>query len=103
MKYQDFLLILILIRNRLFPVLRQSDLPRGQPDLKKWVTTMIAELRNALSILIPLSEEEIKFITAIRDSGQIKPELLTSDKQLIQTIQTHPAILWATKKQATEK
>jgi predicted nucleotidyltransferase component of viral defense system len=91
------------IRNRLFPVLRQMELPRGQLDLEKWAAKTLNELHEALSMLIPLNDEEIEFISLIRESGEIKPQLLTSDKRLIQTIQTHPAIVWVTKKPKTGK
>jgi predicted nucleotidyltransferase component of viral defense system len=91
------------IRNRLFPVLRQMDLPRGQPDLKKWASKTLDELYDGLSILLPLKKEEVEFISLIRESGEIKPQLITSDKRLIQAIQTHPAILWAIKKPKNEK
>jgi predicted nucleotidyltransferase component of viral defense system len=91
------------IRNRLFPVLRQMDLPRGQRDLEKWAVKTLNELHEALSMLIPLNEEEAEFISLIRVSGEIKPQLLTSDKGLIQAIQSHPAIVWVTKKPKTEK
>lgn len=91
------------IRNRLFPVLRQMDLPRGQPDLKKWAIKILNELHEALAILLPLNEKEIEFISLVRGSGEIKPELITTDKRLIQAIQTHPAIVWVTKKPKTEK
>lgn len=91
------------IRNRLFPVLRQRELPRRHPDLKKWATKTLDELHNALSILIPLNIEEIDFISLIRESGQIKPELITEDKSLIQAIKNHPAIEWAAKKLKNSK
>lgn len=86
------------IRNRLFPVLRQIELPRRQPDLKKWAIKILNELREALSTLMPLTEEEMEFILLIRKSGEIKPQLITADKRLIQAIQNHPAIMWITKK-----
>jgi len=86
------------IRNRLFPVLRQMQLPRGQIDLEKWAAKTLSELHDALSMLIPLNEGEIEFISLIRESGEIRSQLLTTNKRLIQAIQTHPAIVWATQK-----
>lgn len=86
------------IRNRLFPVLRQMELPHGQIDLEKWAAKILNELREALSVLLPLNEGEIEFISLIRVSDEIKPQLITDDKRLIQAIQVHPAIVWATKK-----
>lgn len=83
------------IRNRLFPVLRQMDLPHAQPDLKKWANKTLNELHEALQELIPLNKEEAAFISLIRESGEINPQIITDDKELMQTIRTHPAILWA--------
>lgn len=86
------------IRNRLFPVLRQTQLPYKQNDLKKWSAKILKELQEALAILTPLTQDEIKFITLIRDSAQIEPQLITDDISLMKAIQMHPAIVWATKK-----
>ncbi len=91
------------IRNRLFPVLQQMYLPNKQLDLKKWANKILNELHEALSVLLPLKHEEVEFISQVREHGEIKPQLLTSDKQLINIIQSHPAILWVTKKPKNEK
>lgn len=91
------------IRNRLFPVMRQMELPRSQVELRKWANEILIELRRALSTLIPLKENEIEFITLIRNSGTIEPQLITNDNQLISAIQNHPAIRWAAKKMQTGK
>ena len=78
------------IRNRLFPVLRQMELPCSHTDLKKWATKTLNELHEALSMLIPLKDEEMEFISLIRESGEIKPQLITTDTRLIHAIQMHP-------------
>lgn len=92
------------IRHRLFPVLRQMELPRSPTDLKAWASKTLNELHEALSTLVlPLKDEEMEFISLIRESGEIKPQLITSDKRLIHAIQTHPAIIWVTKKPKTKK
>ena len=92
------------IRNRLFPVLRQKELPRAQKDLKKWANQILDELHEALLMVIPLKKTEIDFILKIRESSEIKPELLTDNPKLLKIIQFHPAIHWAvTKKTKTGK
>lgn len=85
------------IRNRLFPVLCQTELPTRQSDLKRWANNTLDELHESLSMLLPLDKHEIEFISQIRESGIINPQLITDDKNLIEVIQSHPAILWRAK------
>lgn len=86
------------IRNRLFPVLRQVELPHRQNDLKKWANNIVNELHELLSMLLPLDKNEIEFISQLREFKKINPQLITNDKHLIEVIQSHPAILWRQKK-----
>lgn len=83
------------LRNRLLPVLRQQQLPRSQPDLKHWANKLLANLHGSLSQILPLKDNEVEFIAQIRETGKIKPELLTDDAKLADIIRIHPAILWA--------
>ena len=82
------------LKNRLLPVLHQSQIPRSLPALKTWASQLLDELRIALGILLPLDNQQTDFIQQIRNNNQIKPELITEDKALQQKILTHPAILW---------
>lgn len=86
------------IRNRLVPVLRQTNLTRSVSGLKKWAAKLLEELREGLKRLLPLREQEIHFIKELRAHGQIDPGLITDDTSLQQKILTHPAILWAAQK-----
>ena len=88
---------LIDLRNRLLPVLHQKNLPRSLPHLKNWIEKLVDELKEALSTLLPLAKNEIEFIEQIRNTGEIKPELLTSDLQIVDKIKLHPALHWAAK------
>jgi len=80
--------------NRLLPVLRQKDLPRKSPLIKEWANKLLKELRDALSVVLPLENQEIEFIQQIRMSGEIRPELITNDPLLADKICSHPAIRW---------
>lgn len=82
------------MRNQLFPLLRQHNLERSRPKIKIWADKLLNELREALSKIIPLKNNEINFITQIRESGIIRPELITDDETLTKTISIHPAIQW---------
>lgn len=91
------------MHNRLMPVLRQAHIPRTRLDIKKWAEILTAELQEALSMLLPLTPDEFKFIDEIRKSGRINASLLTNDSHMQTIVTQHPAIQWAskrTKKQA---
>jgi predicted nucleotidyltransferase component of viral defense system len=86
------------INNRLFPVLRQINLPRKKNELKQWAAKLVIELEEALQMIFPLKIEEKAFINQIRTEGKIEPSLIGADAMLASKILSHPAIIWATKK-----
>ncbi len=86
------------LKNRLLPALHQAGIPRSLPTLKTWVNKLLLELKDSITILLPLEKHEIEFIQLIRRSGEIKPELITDDLEIAKKIKTHPAILWVMKK-----
>lgn len=88
---------LIDLRNRLLPVLHQQALPRKFPELKNWVENLTHELKQKLTILLPLAENEQSFIETIRLTGKINPDIITSDIILGEKIKSHPALLWKAK------
>lgn len=85
------------LQNRLLPVMHQKELPRALPKLKLWAENMLLVLRDGLSKILPLENNELEFIKLIREEGKIKPELITRDTDLANKISSHPAILWASK------
>ena len=89
------------LKNRLRPVMYQQSLAKTLPQLKQWATTMVTELQQALSKILPLSENEIMFIQEVRTVGKISPELITPDTVLAKKIATHPSIHWAIKQWKT--
>ena len=84
--------------DRLLPVLRQSDLIKDRRKLLSWIETMLEELKTALTILLPLSENERKFIEQVSPEAEICPELITDDEDQQAIIRQHPALLWATQR-----
>ena len=86
------------IRNRLLPLMRQTDIPRAAPELKAWTNKITTELQTELRMLLPLDQEESEFINLIRSKGKIKPDLITTNTELAEIILIHPAIKWAAQK-----
>ena len=80
------------LENQLIPVLR----PEVLRDLKAKdrATTMIAECKKALAVVLPFTAQERAFLDAVLDHGAIKPELLTPDQDLQARIQAQPLLQW---------
>jgi predicted nucleotidyltransferase component of viral defense system len=78
--------------NQLVPVVRSEFLGNQKPE--KWVERMVDECRHGLGAVLPMREAEIKFLDCILDHGQIKPELLTTDAEMIHRIEVHPLLQW---------
>jgi predicted nucleotidyltransferase component of viral defense system len=78
--------------NQLVPVVRSEFLGNQKPE--KWVERMVDECRRGLGAVLPMREAEIKFLDCILDHGQIKPELLTTDAEMIHRIEVHPLLQW---------
>lgn len=94
---------LIDIHNQLLPLLHQAKFPRNKRDMKNWADKMSEELRDALQVVLSLTEEEKEFIHKIRAEGKIMAHLISNDKEFINKIESHPAVLWAIKKHDTVK
>jgi predicted nucleotidyltransferase component of viral defense system len=81
------------LKSNLAPLLRRhaSELHGSITD---WAAAMIIECREALRVVLPLSEDEREFIERLNGAGVIAPELLTVDEGLAGRIEKHPALLW---------
>ncbi len=82
------------IQNKLYPVLRQMDLPRKKTLIEKWASQLLMELKEGLSTILPFRENEIEFVRSIQEQGHIKPELITENRALTDIILKHPLIQW---------
>lgn len=91
------------IRNKLLPVLRQQKLPRKSIELKNWADNLLDKIMEQMNMILPLQSEEQEFIELIRENGDIRPNLITNDSNLQETILNHPAIKWATIKSSPKK
>ena len=55
---------------------------------------LVAECVDALSIVVPFTEREEKFLNSLLQDGRIEPEILTDDTALSERIRTHPGLQW---------
>lgn len=65
--------------------------PKSDPG---WEERLVAEVREALSLVLPLRANELAFLDRLLEVGKIEAELLTEDAALAQIIRRHPALLW---------
>ncbi len=80
------------IRNKLLPVLSQTDIPRKQKEIELWAQKLLSELQSRLNLFLPLNAKEITFINKIREEGVIEPKLITTEEYLSKIILAHPLI-----------
>ncbi len=80
------------IRNKLLPVLNQTNIPRKPKEIELWAQKLLMELQSRLNVLLPLKAKEIIFINKIREEGIIDPELITTEENLSKIIVNHPLI-----------
>lgn len=81
------------LRNQLIPVLHKRDLDTMLHD-KQWTYQLLTDCQNFLSRLFPLQENEIAFLSALLDFGEIKPEFITQDARISEILLIHPALKW---------
>jgi predicted nucleotidyltransferase component of viral defense system len=81
------------LKNQLLPTLRSDAVTHiGQPRV--WAKRLLDECRNALGLVLPLSDAEREFLDRLLDHGEIEPELLTADDVWAAQIQQHPLLQW---------
>jgi hypothetical protein len=80
------------LENQLVPVVRDA-FPRQQ-KASDWAERMIAECHQALEAVLPLDAREMKFLDRLLDDGQIEPQLLTDDGEMMDRIRSHPLLQW---------
>jgi len=88
------------LRKKLVPLLKKDEL--NNMKLTLWTDRLVNECRTAFKRLLPLNEQEIKFLNHLFDQGRIEPGLITDDMNLRDNIKAHPAIIWSAK-QAQKK
>lgn len=77
------------LQNKLIPVLNQKDLQNTS-----FATQLVSECQQALSGLLPFTDNERKFFDRLLDEGEIESSLITSDVDMQLKISVHPGLLW---------
>lgn len=81
------------VRRQLLPMLRQ-DIRPADGDAEQWTSTLIDETRALLSAVLPLSEDEARFLERLNGDGEIEAALLTTDSELQRRIAASPGLQW---------
>lgn len=81
------------VARQLVPVL-SADVAPSPAALADWVDALVDECRDRVSAVLPLSADEVEFLNALNDRGEIEPERLTSDADLQDLLRVHPGLLW---------
>ena len=81
------------VRNQLVPTLRSEALGDATDPIA-WARSFNDECRNALRVVLPLSEAEREFRNRLLDQGEIVPALLTTDPAFRERIATQPMLAW---------
>jgi len=81
------------IETKLIPVLR-SDVVPPREEIAEWGRRLVDEVRDRLSIVLPLAAHEREFLDALNDRGEIRPDLLTGDLAVQDLLRGHPGLRW---------
>ena len=81
------------LRNQLVPTLRSEALGDAT-DPVTWARSLNDECREALRVVLPLSEAELEFLDRRLDHGELVPALLTTDRVLRERIAAQPMLAW---------
>jgi hypothetical protein len=90
---QDILLDPEELADRLFPMLLGLDMPESVKSAE-WGRRLQEECLRNLSIILPFSEMELRFLNLLLDEGKIEPGLLTTDTELQKRILAQPLLAW---------
>ena len=81
------------VQRQLLPMLRREVRP-VPADVESWTAALVEETRDLLGALLPLTAEEIAFLSRLNEDGEIDPELLTADVALQEQLRAHPGLRW---------
>ncbi|MEN8152075.1 MAG: nucleotidyl transferase AbiEii/AbiGii toxin family protein [Planctomycetota bacterium] len=81
------------VDRQLAPLLRGPSAP-PRDQIAEWTERLVAECRDLLSAVLPMSVTEIEFLDRLNDRGEIVPDLLTGDDDLQSKVLSHPGLRW---------
>ncbi len=77
------------LHNKLIPVLNQKELKNTA-----LASQLVAECQQALSGLLPFTQNENQFLDQLLDHGEINASLITKDRDMQDKINNHPGLRW---------
>ncbi|MGE3669938.1 MAG: nucleotidyl transferase AbiEii/AbiGii toxin family protein [Polyangiaceae bacterium] len=81
------------VKRQLLPMLRQDIRPQ-EDEVEQWVANLVDETRALLSVVLPFTASESRFLERLNDEGVIDAALLTRDAELQRRIDTNPGLQW---------
>lgn len=84
------------VLDQLAPLLRADIRPHAK-SLAAWTNTLLDETRALMSRVLPLEDHEREFIKRVNSTGEVSPELLTTDASMQDLIRGHAHLSWKTK------
>lgn len=81
------------LARQLIPTLRATE-SAEQESIDQYGARLVEECRQALSVVLPLKENEKAFLDLLLDQGEIDSTILTSDSDLQKRIQKQPLLEW---------
>lgn len=81
------------VKRQLLPMLRR-DLCPDDGHVERWTTALIDETRSLLDAVLPLTENETRFLDLLNGHGEIEAALLTNDADLRRRIDASPGLQW---------
>jgi len=81
------------LARQLIPTLRVTE-SAEQESFDQYGARLVEECRQALSVVLPFSENEKAFLDLLLEQGEIDSTILTSDSDLQKRIQKQPLLEW---------
>jgi len=81
------------LARQLIPTLRVNTAKEQESD-DKYSARLVEERRQALSVVLPFSENEKVFLDLLLEHGEVDSTILTADPNLQQRIQRQPLLEW---------
>ena len=78
---------------QLLPMLR-LDVRPAKADIKRWTQELVRETRELVAAVLPLARQEAEFLERLNGTGELAPELLTTDPTMQAIIRDHPGLRW---------
>ncbi len=81
------------VRRQLLPMLRRDIRPMDG-DIERWTSALVDETRALLGAVLPLTDNEMRFVQRLNGDGEIEAALLTTDNELRRRIEANPGLQW---------